>query len=248
MRMNDANTPEQPIHVATDARKIGRLRHFTTNSGVTGILATGAVSSRSRLEEREYLDRIYYPNCEVRVDLEWVDNVSISITDINDSFFGICSGASKWHAGMDGFWAVIEIDPVILEHTGVTFTTTNNRYSNVSRRQGVEGLEEMFADVVYPYQPKHRSPVLRRDGLASNQPTDPQAEVLYPGSVSAEHITGILLRTAKDALAVRAQVEYFSRRVQEVGEIPVRVDPSAFATRTTGVASLPPGSDPDGDV
>jgi hypothetical protein len=227
------------ITAAATARQIVGMRHFTTNAGITGILATGELRCRAQLVADQYLDRIFYPNCELRVDPRWTGHVSISISHINDSFFSICSGSSKWHRGLDGFWAVLDIDPGIMGDDGVWFTTTNNMYTNVQRGQGVLGFEAMFADVVHPFRPVRSQAALVRNGLGDHQPTDPQAEVLYPGAVETPFIRGIVLRTDEDAHSVSSQVSFFAGRGMDVSHIDVRVDPAAFEPRAKGVQSLP---------
>jgi hypothetical protein len=231
------------IVAAIAARDVQRLRHFTTNAGITGILATGEVRSRSLLAADAYLDRIYYPNCETRVDPRWTGHVSVSVTDINDAFFSICSGSATWHRGMDGFWAVVEFDPILIAHRGVWFATTNNRYSNVSRQQGRAGFDAMFADVVHPFRPISRSPVLIRDGLSAAQPTDPQAELLYPEAIPVEFIRAILVSRDEDAHSVASQLGVFARHHQALSHVQVRVDATAFERRIPGLLSLPPGAD-----
>jgi len=228
---SDAGSGLTGIGAALQARGIRRLRHFTTNAGLTGIFATGEVRSRNHLRADDYLDRIYLPNCEIRHDPAWTGYVSISVTDINASFFAICSGNPKWHLDLDGFWAIFELDPMVATHEGVYFTTTNNRYSNVGREVGVEGFEAMFAPEVYPYRPLSAHPAITRAGLDVSQPTDAQAEVLYPGVVGVEHVTAVLVATDTDAHSVRAQLGYFEAMRPELSHIEVRVDPDAFRNR-----------------
>ena len=49
-------------------RGIEEVLHFTTNKGLTGILAEGAVLPRKRLPEHKYLEHVYEPNAEMRKD------------------------------------------------------------------------------------------------------------------------------------------------------------------------------------
>lgn len=236
-------TPPATIEDRLRDRGVSRLRHFTTNAGLTGILATGEIRSRDLLEADNYLDRIYLPNCEIRFDPEWTGHVSVSVTDINSSFFAICSGASspRWHSDMDGFWAIFEIDPVVATHDGVYFTTTNNRYSNVSRQSGAPGLEAMFADVVHPFRPTHQYRPLIRNSLADNQPTDAQAEILYPGAIPVEHVSAILVATEEDAHSTISQLGYFRARRSDLSHIETRIDPAAFLNRVPGGSTQSPG-------
>jgi hypothetical protein len=218
-------------------RGITTLRHFTTNAGVTGVLATGELRSRRLLTHDKYLDRIFYPNCETRIDPRWTGHVSISFTNINDSFFAICSGQANWHRDLDGFWAVLDISPTILGDDDVWFATTNLRYSNVSVNNGLAGLEALFAETVNPFRPIIERRALHRYGLADNQPTDAQAEALYPDAVPTKHLTAISVRTAEDAASVSSQVGYFAGLGFDVGHIEVRVDPAVFTSRPVGLGA-----------
>lgn len=231
--------PKDGVMAAVAARRITRVRHFTTNSGITGILATGELRCRDALATDQYLDRIFLPNCETRVDPAWTGHVSISITDINSKFFAISSQGARWHAGMDGFWAIVEMEPEVLAKPGVVFATTNNRYTNCQRAEGVPGLEQLFADEIRPYKPVSTSPRITRHGLGDEQPTDEQAEVLYPGNVDVRHVKAILVETDEAVALVEPQVRYFAD-THDVGHIAVRVDPSAFHRRVPGPVSLPP--------
>lgn len=228
-----ATPPKSPDIDAEVARRgITSLRHFTTNAGVTGVLATGEIRSRKLLEADDYLDRIFYPNCETRIDPRWVGHVSLSVTNINDSFFAICSGQAKWHRDMDGFWTVLDIDPAILSDEDVWFATTNLRYTNVSTATGHSGMQAIFADSVNPFRPIIASRALHRDGLADNQPTDAQAEALYPGAVPIKYLRSIIVRDVDSAAKVASQVSYFAGTGIDAAHIDVRVDPTVFAPRS----------------
>jgi hypothetical protein len=58
--------------------------------------------------------------------------VNLSISRINARLFNI--SAKNWHRALDGWWAVLSFDPLILTHDGVVFATTNNAYPGVIRR------------------------------------------------------------------------------------------------------------------
>jgi len=166
------------------ARGIEEVLHFTTNYGLGGILATGVVKPRARLTEDKYLEQIYRPNCPDRSrDEAWHDYVNLSIARVNWRLLGI--SADRWHAGMDGWWCVLSFEPEILAHEGVYFTTTNNMYSGVRRAKGPKGLEAMYAERIVQW---HSSHVCRDLATPSCQPTDYQAEVLYPGELSLDYL------------------------------------------------------------
>lgn len=168
-------------------RQISEILHFTTNRGVTGIVAAGEVKSRKRLPEDKYLERVYLYNCKSRSqDVSWHDYVNLSVTTVNRRLFGISSGS--WHASFDGWWCILSFAPEILSHEGVNFTTTNNIYTGVKRSHGPEGLEQLFAPKTLQWG--HQL-AIRSFETPHNQPTCQQAEVLYPKELSLEYLQRI---------------------------------------------------------
>ncbi len=187
-----ARTPEDIKRLPTQAdimgaaarRRIGQVVHFTTMSGATGILASGAVKSRERLPKEKYLEYIYKPNAEIRKDKEWLDYVNLSIERINDWMF---QSSVKWHVKDNNPWVVLSFHPRILSHPGVVFTTTNNIYPNCERAEGLSGFHKLFTDAVRGrYDRLHY-----RTNKSAAWPTDRQAEVLYPSELSCDHLQRI---------------------------------------------------------
>lgn len=209
---------------ATAARGITRLRHFTTDRGALGIIATGQLRSRALLTTDNYLEHIYLPNCDVRRDPAWLNYVNLSVTEINASFFAICSGKPAWHADMDGFWVIVDLVPDLVWDKGVTFVNTNNRYTGARRGVNLAGFEEMFAPTVRPW---YSAPTISRPAaLASNLTTDQQAEVLYPNFVPSDRIDRLIVRESEHAATLEGQLRVF--RNINPASIDVVVDPSAF--------------------
>lgn len=171
------------------SRKINEVLHFTTNRGLVGILATKALKARSLLSQDKYLEHIYLYNCPDRSrDAAWHGYVNLSITTVNWRLFGI--SMHKWHQQPGIFWCVLSFDPVILTHEGVYFTTTNNMYSGVLRAKGSRGLERLFDETIVRWS---GSVVTRDTDEPANQPTCPQAEVLYPNQVPIEYLREIFV-------------------------------------------------------
>ena len=167
-----------------EGRGISQIVHFTTVRGAVGILATQAVKSRKRLPEEKYLEYVYRPNAVTRKDVEWLDYVNLSIERINDWMF---DHSERWHVGTGNPWVLLSFHPRILTHPGVVFTTTNNIYPSCRRAEGLDGFLQMFTEPVYGrYNVRHN----RTNKLAS-WPTDRQAEVLYPGELSCDHLQRI---------------------------------------------------------
>ena len=114
-----------------ESRDIKEILHFTTDKGVTGILATGLLKARNLLSKDQYLEYIYKYNCKDRSrDKEWWGYVNLSITSVNRKLFDISAG--KWHA-MKTVGGAFSFSPIICCHEGVYFTTTNNTYPRVKR-------------------------------------------------------------------------------------------------------------------
>ena len=199
-----------------ERRGITEVVHFTTGRGLTGVLDTKAVLSRARVKAEERLEYIIQLNCPTVLDEAWEDFVNLSVTRINRSLFK--SSSRKWHP--DHSWALLAFDPVILEHKGVVFTTTNNAYANVVKRaSGPEGLEALFAKrIPWGY---YGSICTRGRDMTDNLATDEQAEVLYPESVSTEFLQTIYVAEHTHADAVCAQLALVGHR-----EVTVMVDPT----------------------
>jgi len=176
------------IQDTIEQRGIHEVLHFTTNKGITGILATGFLKARKLLSEDYYLEHIYQYNCKDRSrDMAWEGYVNLSITSVNRQLLGISSG--KWHANEDGWWCILSFTPDICSHPGVYFTTTNNMYSNgVKRARGVEGLNAMFASQITQWPGRI---LCRPSEIPDNQPTCEQAEVLYPEQISLKYLQKI---------------------------------------------------------
>ena len=176
--------PRPEIVASARARGVRDVVHFTTLTGALGILAAGAVMSRRRLPQNRYLEHVYRPNAEFRKDIAWLDYVNLSISRINDWMF---ESSERWHAAEANPWVVLSYDPEILGHPGVVFATTNNIYPACRRAEGVAGFERLFANEVRGrYDERHDRRKKRPEWT-----TDRQAEVLYPGELSCDHLQRI---------------------------------------------------------
>ena len=183
------------IQETIEKRKIKEILHFTTNKGITGILATGSLKARNLLSRDEYLEYIYQYNCPERGrDKDWWDYVNLSITSVNRHLFGISAG--KWHACENGWWCILSFSPEIFAHDGVWLTTTNNMYTGVERQKGSVGLEAMFATNIVQWPGKC---ITRPASLPDNQTTCNQAEVLYPREVSLQYLNKVYVANNDDA-------------------------------------------------
>lgn len=183
-------------------REIQEVLHFTTNFGLTGILASKAVKPRIALPQDKYLEHIYMQNCSDRSrDSEWHGYVNLSITKVNWHLFDI--SMYKWHCGIDGWWCILSFDPMILTHPGVYFATTNNIYTGVLRGPGAAALDRLFDDQIVRWDGKV---VVRDSSTPRNQPTCEQAEVLYPGELSSGYLRKIYVKNGQEADKVESLV------------------------------------------
>ncbi len=228
--MSESGQPVPAADAAEIEETITRLGieevvHFTTNRGVLGMFASGAILPRSQLPKEKYLEHVYKPNAAERKDPNWTGCNSLSITRVNTDFFGV---SRYWHAHTEVWWAVVSIDPVVLTHAGVVFVTTNNIYPSRIRGTGAPGLEAIFADpVLGKFGHEHR----RTPELPENCTTDVQAEVLYPGRISTEFIRRVYVLTDQHADIVSSQYDILAQSDDPVDvrpELPIEVRPEFF--------------------
>jgi hypothetical protein len=213
------------IAEVVDRRGIAEVLHFTTNKGLTGILAEGAVLPRKRLPEHKYLEHVYEPNAETRKDLRWLDYVNLSISRINTEYFG---HSARWHAHQDLWWCALAFDPAILSDEGVFFATTNNIYTGCRRAGGVNGLEALFAERVRRWSGNN---VERPEGMPEELTTCPQAEVLYPGPLSLDRLLKVYVATGPHADIASSSCDILLRSDEapdEKRKIPILIDASVF--------------------
>jgi len=199
-----------------DRRAIQEVLHFTTNLGVLGVLGSGLLLSTARLPEERYLEHVYQQNSPTRKDGAWLDFVSLSITDVNEWMF---DHSESWHAHEDLWWACLSFDPGIMAEPGVVFATTNNIYPSVRRAFDGPGLEAMFDPVVRGrYGHEHD-----RSGKSDAQPTDRQAEVLFPKAVATNMLRTIYVRQAEHIDDIEGLFAVFPTT-----NVPVVVRPEMF--------------------
>ncbi|MFC3443919.1 DarT ssDNA thymidine ADP-ribosyltransferase family protein [Sphingobium rhizovicinum] len=175
------------------ARGISEVVHFTTNHGCLGTLYTGTLLSRARLEDDEMVRFLFGANAELRRDIAFLDHISLSIEHINTQFYRV--SANNWHREEPIFWCILAFDPLVLTHNDVVFATTNNIYSSVARGEGEAALQRLFDNPVVRWR---GNSIGRPQTIRSCYPTCFQAEALYPGSLSTEHLQRIYVRTAMD--------------------------------------------------
>lgn len=204
---------------AVEQREIYDVVHFTTSAGLVGIFAKNMLLPRAQLASDDYLEHIYRPNSKIRYEArKYWEYVNLSISSVNNRFFSISQG---WHPTQDNlFWAILHFDPVILTHPEVLFSPGNMAYRGIVPEGGRDGFEAIFANKVPCGFGGTRN---RVTSLAANLPTDPQAEVLYPGGISTVFLRQVTVADNEDAASVEGIVSAFCHP-----EVPVVVDPSEF--------------------
>ena len=193
-------------------RGIDSTLHFTTNRGLVGVLDVGGLLSRWRLSQESRLEYVLHVNAarrpEAAADFDksenWLDYVNLSISEINARFYEV---SGRWHNNADVWWCILEFDSEILMHEGVYFATTNNSYELCKRGTGIDGLQTLFADRVS----RKEGWSVSRHGRSPNLPTCEQAEVLYPQSVSIDHLRRIYVQDAEHYDAVGGWLLEFDR-------------------------------------
>jgi hypothetical protein len=171
-------------------RGVTEVVHFTTITNMIGILHT-SLMCWSLVRENPDVDKVYDQNCPSRYrDADWVDYVNLSVSRINHWMFSSSSG--RWHP--DAVWVILVYDVEILGHPGVVFTTTNNAYPECLRAERLAGFKRLFDDPVVG----HGGRLWTRARLPEHFTTDHCAEVLYPFSVSNEHLRRIYARCDED--------------------------------------------------
>ncbi|MBB4152760.1 hypothetical protein GGQ80_000636 [Sphingomonas jinjuensis] len=200
------------------SRGISELLHFTTNRGIVGTLASGALLSRYKLPEEKYLKHILHVNAANRPEAgaffdkseNWLDFVNLSISEINNRYFQV---SQRWHLGADVWWGILSFDAVIATHPGVVFGTTNNSYDRCIRAGGAAGLNALFGPLIGRKSPNWS---VTRGLRGPALPTCEQAEVLYPTAVPAEFLRRIYVREGDHHDAVSGWLAEFGFDAVEV--------------------------------
>ncbi|MFJ2770075.1 DarT ssDNA thymidine ADP-ribosyltransferase family protein [Streptomyces sp. NPDC087300] len=199
-------------------RKIVELVHFTTNRGLLGILVEQLCKARALLDQDKYLESIYHANTRLRwEDARYQRCVNLSISEPNHRF--LRKSSDDWWANEDLFWAVLSFDPVIMTHPGVLFAPSNMAYQGIVPVEGARAAEALFASSV----PYGFGKTMQRRQKQPHQPTNPQAEVLYPEAVPTRYLQRIYVVTEDDAAKANAIVSASAH-----DEVDIIVDPASF--------------------
>lgn len=202
------------------ARGIREVLHFTTNHGLIGVFASGALLSRDDLNANDLLGSVKLLNCAMRRDAGWTGYVSSSISAVNKDFLASSQG---WHPPRDGvWWAVLSFLPSVLSDDGVVYATTNNVYPVVQRAEGLDGLKALYAPrVPWGY---YGSIAVRTPSTPLHRPTHVQAEVLYPGRLGLDRLQAIYVPRGEHVDDVRGLMT----SIPQAPQVPVEACPEVF--------------------
>ena len=206
--------PRRPEVVnAAVERGITSILHFTrARPGLVGILDSSAVKARRHLPEDVRLRHVYEENAVDRSrDRRWHGYINLSVTSINVWMF---EASRRWRAEAE--WVILDFNPQILGDPGVVFCTTNNAYSTAHRHAGLQGFDQMFASMVPGYLGREST----RSEREPNQPTDQQAEVLYPSALSLDHLESIIVGDDETCDTVEAALANFPHHTPNVAIAP----------------------------
>ena len=232
--------PETPAIPAADlveaARRRGvtRLVHFTPLNNLLGIVELGAIVARDRLlalaRERNdtfLLDYIAF-NDRLRLD-RCTNHVNLSVQHPNarllSRFRALCSC---------DVWCVLLVSPACLETPGVLFAVGNVAARQVRQggiASGVAGFEALFRDSQLSAN-QFQARRLTRRGLDENLPTDPQAEILFPGEIPLRLVDGIAFEDTLSLARAQAAIRLAGDGGEPVTPLLLFVDPHLFHERT----------------
>lgn len=177
-------------------RGITQLRHFTSLENLPSIVEHGL---RPRAE-MEAASAPYLWSDPWRLD-GFPDAISLSVTEPN---WDMLAAVRDRHPGRH--WIVLDIDPQILVGADCRFCAGNaaQSYYAKSWRQfrSLKDFEEMFAD-----QKCGGVSVREKHKLADCQTTDPQAEILFFGTIRPDSIIGAAAETIEVAEFVQGQLD-----------------------------------------
>ncbi|MEZ2583097.1 MULTISPECIES: DarT ssDNA thymidine ADP-ribosyltransferase family protein [Enterobacteriaceae] len=190
------------LEASINSKGIKEVLHFTTNKGLLGVLRTGALLPNAQLKEEDTLAFIFQQNSLKRRerDLKWLNYVNLSVTKLNFEFFEHSRGV---HQYADIYWVILSFTPEIIIEPGVNFTTTNNIYPSCIRGEGVEYFEKMFRNSIIG---KFQREIFRGPSHLTSWTTCEQAEILYPGRLTLEHLTKVYVSNFEDKASIMAQL------------------------------------------
>ncbi len=185
---------------------VKELIHFTTNSGLLGILAKGGVLPNAHLTKEDTLAFIFKQNSASRKerDKRWLNYINLSISKVNNSFF---SYSQYIHKDSDVCWIILSFSTDTLNQEGVYFTTTNNIFPSCKRGEGEAAFINMFAPSI---EGKFQKKFCRTTQHMPSWTTCEEAEVLFPEFLTLDYLQKIYVPNLDVKRIVIAQLSAFN--------------------------------------
>lgn len=161
---------------------VSHLVHFTNAANIPSIMEHGLLT-RSHLNNSQIP---YQYNDEKRLDNN-LSSISLSVSYHNYRMFYSLTLQNK-----SADWAILWINPAILDTDKAYFYTTNaasSRMTGQTQRNTPRAFLELFGDLPY----MTRSCL----GIPPKYTTDPQAEILYTQNISPKSITNVTFQNAE---------------------------------------------------
>ncbi|MED4039397.1 DarT ssDNA thymidine ADP-ribosyltransferase family protein [Niallia taxi] len=186
--------------------RINKLLHIMTDS--SGIVANNFIVSSGQNELLNKNDNYRYDGKE--------DYISCSIQYPNSWYLNRVINTDPLFKN----WAILLIDPFIMEEEDTLFCFTNAAYNRGAHlKKGYNGLKELFHPSVTGKRTWRRSQY-----MLNNCPTDGQAEVMIHRNIPQSRIKGIIFRTYKQAEDALIMLNMLNVSVN----IPIYIAPDLF--------------------
>lgn len=207
---------EESVHIAAFIRKreISKVVHFTSTSGLVGIMLSGKILSREAM--RRFLEnnpdsrigRYFHANDSERWDKR-LDCINTSIERINLDLLSAMKSRGKGIVTEP--WCIIELDTICLLKRGVVFTTSNAASTYVRRKgskEGLAGLAALYADSITTGRQGENHITItqvtsREWGAHDNWTTSSQAEALIPDEIPVGYIKRVAFQTHDEMIRAK---------------------------------------------
>ena len=183
---------ENCLRQEADRRNIRHCVHFTQADNLSSIVRHGLLT-RTALNEQN-IDYKY--NDGQRLDAVQ-GSISISLTFPNYKMFYKC------RQNIDADWAVLLLDPFYVLSLDCAYCYTNAA-SNAVSRISLEERSSLASFLGLFYEPAECS--RQQMGLADNETTDPQAELLVREMIPLQAIQCVIFRNEEIALKYRDEL------------------------------------------
>lgn len=187
-------------------REISKVVHFTSTSGLIGILLSGKIMSRETMQHfiednpNSSVVKYFHANDPERWDKR-LDCINTSIERINGDLLAAMKSRSEGVV-MEP-WCIIELDTICLLKNKVVFTVANAASAYVRRngsKEGLAGIEALYDDLVTSGRQDVNHVTVtqetkRESGVHYNWATNSQAEALIPDEIPISYIKRVVFQS-----------------------------------------------------